>query len=108
MDDVAGECKVTPPNNWVAATSHTAPELKRGLRQTVGELLDRVDWPDPITKDTVITGTGAEFYSLPSDFRRLTGDDEAVYETIPTRRLCISVPTNGQWTHLKQVGTGGG
>lgn len=108
MDDVAGDCSVSPPPSWISATSLSYVELKRFLRQTVDELLDRVDWPDPIATDTVITGTGDETYALPSDFKRLTRDPLTVYETTTTRRRGIPVPTNGAWTHLKDLGSAGG
>lgn len=108
MDDVADECSVVPPSSWVAATSLTYRELKRFLRQTVDELLERVDWPDPIAKDQVITGDGSETYTLPSDFKRLTRDPLTVYETTTTRRAGIPVSTNGKWTHLKDIGSAGG
>lgn len=108
MDEAADECSVSPPSSWVAATTLTYRDLKRFLSKTVNELLERVDWPDPIGLDTTITGTGVETYNLPSDFKRLTRDDYAVYETTTTRRPCIPVPTNGQWTILQQQGSAGG
>ena len=74
MDEAADECSVSPPSSWVAATTLTYRDLKRFLTKTVNELLERVDWPDPIGLDTTITGTGVETYNLPSDFKRLTRD----------------------------------
>lgn len=109
MDDVALECAVTVPGSWIAAiTTRTYRELHSILHQTVAELLDRVDWPDPITIDYTITGDGSEEYDLPSDFRRLTFDAGAVYETTTTRRNVIPVTSNSAWTHLEQWGTAGG
>lgn len=109
MDDVALECAVTVPGSWVAAiTRRTYAELHSILRITVAELLDRVDWPDPITRDTTFTGTGDEEYDLPTDFKRLTFDDMAVYETTTNRRACIPVTSNGAWTHLEEHGSAGG
>lgn len=109
MDDVALECAVTVPGSWIAAvTQRTYAELQSILRLTIDELLDRVDWPDPITNDAVITGTGVESYSLPDDYRRLTFDEWTVYETTRTRRPGIPVTTNGAWTALKQYGSAGG
>jgi hypothetical protein len=109
MDDVALECAVTVPGSWIAAvTQRTYAELQSVLRLTVDELLDRVDWPDPITNDTVIVGTGVESYDLPEAYKRLTFDDYAVYETTRTRRSAIPVTSNGAWTALKLYGSAGG
>lgn len=108
MNDVADECSVNPPNSWITATTLSYRDLKRFLRKTVDELLDRIDWPDPITKDVVITGTGVAAYNLPSDFKRLTRDQWCVYETTTTRRAGIPVTTNGDWTFLQDVGSAGG
>lgn len=109
MDDVALECAVAVPGSWLAVTTQrTYAEMHSVLRITVRELLDRVDWPDPITNDIAITGTGVASYDLPDDFRRLTFDDMAVYETTRTRRPCIPVTSNGAWTALNQYGSAGG
>lgn len=108
MDDVADQCAVAPPASWITANTLTYRQLKTSLRQTVEELLDRIDWPDPITKNVTITGTGAETYALPSDFLRLTRDDGATYETSTTRRRGIPVPTNSNWTFLQDWGSASG
>lgn len=107
MDKVARECRASVPTDWVAATLPTYMELKDLLSETADDLLERVDWPDPISKDTTITGDGSETYSLPSDFKRLTRDDLAVYETTTTRRAGIPVATRGAWTHLEEMGSAG-
>lgn len=109
MDDVALECAIPTPNSWIAAiTKRTYQEMHSVLRITVDELLKRVDWPDPVTQDFTITGTGVEEYALPDDFRRLTKDDLCVYETTTNRRACIPITSNGAWTHLQQHGSAGG
>lgn len=109
MNDAALECAIQTTNGWIAASAkRTYAEMTAILNATVEELLDRVDWPDPITKDTVITGTGVESYDLPADFKRLTHDEYCVYETTTTRRFGIPVKTNGEWTNLKQLGSAGG
>lgn len=108
MDEAADDCSVSPPSSWIAATTLTYRDMKRFLRQTVTEILERVDLPDPITLDATITGTGAVTYDLPAAFKRLTRDDYSVYETTTVRRPCIPVNTNGQWTWLNQVGSGSG
>lgn len=108
MTKIARECKVTAPNTWSSATTLTVLEMKDLLQETVDELLERVDWPDPISKTTVITGTGVETYALPDDFKRLTRDELAIYETTKTRRAGIPVTTRGQWSFLQDIGSAGG
>lgn len=109
MDDVALECATSVPNSWIsAATTRTYAEFHSILRITARELLDRADWPNPVTKDAVIAGTDAETYDLPADFRRLTFDDDTVFETTRTRGSAIPVTSNGAWTALKLYGSAGG
>lgn len=108
MDRAARECSVKRPSSWISSTVETIEELRDDfLLQTVDELLDRVDWPGPIGKQTTITGDGTVDYTLPSDFRRLARDPLAVYETTTTRRAAVPVATDGEWTHLNQIGTAG-
>ncbi|MEJ5081053.1 phage adaptor protein [Ochrobactrum sp. MYb379] len=108
MNRAARECKIKAPGAWVPAMGLSHAELKDFLLETVEELIERLDWPDPTTKDLIITGTGVEKYDLPSDFSRLTRDDFAVYETTTTRRAGIPVTSNGGWTFLKQHGSAAG
>lgn len=108
MNKAARECRITPPTSWIAATSLSYMDLKDYLQDTVDELLERVDWPDPIARDTAVVGDGTADYDLPSDFKRLTRDPLTVYETTTTRRACIPVTTNGEWTYLNDIGSAGG
>lgn len=108
LSKAARGCSVTPPNSWVSSTSLTAAEFRDHLTDTVDEILSRLDLPDPVTQDVVIPGTDAETYALPSDFKRLTRDPLAVYETTTNRRPCIPVASNGAWTHLGLTGSAGG
>lgn len=110
MNDVALECAMSLPVSWVASTTRrTYAEMLSILRITVRELLDRVDWPDPITVDYTITGDGVTTeHALPAAFRRLTFDEVAMYETTTLRRACIPVTSNGAWTHLEQIGSTAG
>lgn len=107
MEVAARQCSVTVPSDWITTTDITILELKDFLVETVDELLDRIDWPSPLGADTTITGTGASSYSLPSAFKRLTRDSWAVYETTTTRRRCVPIVTNGEWTHLNELGSAG-
>lgn len=108
LDLAARRCSFTPPASWVSQTTASAMEFKDLLGETVEELLDRIDWPEPITKDTTIAYTGSEPHTLPSDFLRLTRDPLAAYETTTTRRAVVPVASNGAWTHLEQIGSAGG
>lgn len=108
LDRCARECSVPVPTGWAAATRLAHVELRDDfLPETVAELLDRIDLPAPIGKQTTITGDGSESYDLPSDFRRLARDRLAVYETTTLRRAGTPVATDGAWTHLNQIGTAG-
>lgn len=109
MNEAARACSVAAPSSWLAANATlTQLQMRDFLNQTAREILDRVDLPEPFTVDYVITGNGSEGYELPSDFLRLTRDGNAVYETTSTRRNCIPVSTNGEWTYLKEIGSAGG
>lgn len=108
LDRAARRCSITPPSNWVTSTTSTAYEFKDLLQETVEEMLDRVDWPDPITKDVAVTYSGSPPESLPTDFLRMTRDENAVFETTSTRRQVIPVRTNGEWTYLEDIGTAAG
>lgn len=108
MDDAALQCSVAIPTSWITNTTLTYQEMRLFLRQTVDELLERIDWPDPITTDYVITGVAGATFALPAGFQRLTRDPMAVYETTTTRRACIPVSSNGAWTFLEDTGSAGG
>jgi hypothetical protein len=108
LDTAARACRVKAPTNWVSSTTDTSMEMKDVLAETVDELLERVDWPDPITLDVPITGTDVETYDLPDGFKRLTRDEFAVYETTRSRRPCIPVASNGAWSALQLHGSAGG
>lgn len=108
MDRAARECSLTPPASWISTTLLSYAELKDFLAETVEELQERIDWPSPIGKETVIAGDGSEDYDLPSDFLRLTRDPLTVYETTTTRRAGVPVSSSGAWTHLKDMGSAGG
>lgn len=108
LDKVARRTSIVPPPSWITASALHHQAIKDALDETVEELLDRVDWPAPITKNVTITGTGAETYPFPADFLRFSRDDGTVYETTTTRRRGIPVPTNSDWTFLKDWGSASG
>ena len=106
MNAAALECSLPVPAVWVTSTNLNEKLLKQYLDDTVRELARRIDW-EQLTTDYTITGTGAESYSLPSDFMRVAAGDNAVYENSPNRRPCIPVDRDGDWTELKQIGFAG-
>lgn len=108
LSRAARQCSVKQPSNWLTASEESYNELRDDfLLETVADILDRVDLPSPIGAQAVITGDGSETYNLPSSFRRLHRGAFAVYETTNQRRPCIPVTDDGQWTHIKQIGSTG-
>lgn len=103
----ARECSVIPPSSWLTATDQTALEVLDFLDETRADIQDRLELTGPMSKTVVITGTGAESYSLPADYRRLHRGQFAVYERFRTRRDCVPVSDDGQWEYLKELGTAG-
>ena len=100
LDRAARQASVPLPSNWVTDTTQTIVEMRDWLAETVDDILERVDLPSPITQTTTISGTGAESYSLPTDFKRLTRGPLAVYETAPVRRRVWPVSDAGQWSDM--------
>lgn len=108
LNRIARECSVSAPSSWVAATSHTHVQIRDDfLLETIDDMKNRVNWPSPIGKQTAIAGDGSEDYDLPTDFQGLQFGETAVYETTTTRRWGVPVATDGEWTQLKTLGTGG-
>lgn len=107
----ARQCSIDEPSSWVSTTEEDAVALRDDfLVQEVEDILDRFDLPPPIGAQARITGssdaTDAGF-TLPDDFRRLQRDCLAVYETQPSRRVCVPISTEGEWTHIQEVGLAG-
>ena len=108
MDHAARRCSIGAVTSWATSQTTTALEMKDFLTETAEELLDRVELPDPITLDEVITGTGVATYTLPTAFKRLSRGSAAVYESTSTRRMCIPITSNGDWTYLQDIGSAAG
>lgn len=107
LSRAARQCSVTPPTNWITSTKLEIQELRDDfLPETASDILDRLDLPSPIGKQTTIAGDGSETYTLPSDFKRLARDQRAVYDGL-LDRPCIPVNSDGDWTYLKDIGTAG-
>lgn len=108
LDRVARACSLEPPNSWLSETRAAYVEIRDDfLLQTVDDIRQRKDTIEPIRRTLAITGTGASRYSLNSGVVRLTRDPLAVYETDPVRRACLPLRSEGEWTHLNQVGSAG-
>jgi len=107
LNRAARQCSVSEPASWVSATDPTALEFKDFLDETREDVQMRCDWVGPISKTTVITGTGVEDYALPTNFLRLHRDDYAVYERNRTRRPCVPVTRDGEWEYIDELGITG-
>lgn len=82
-------------------------EIRDFLAETVDDILERLDVTGPLSQTVVITGTDAETYPLPVDYKRLQRGTYAVYERFRTRRACVPVSDDGQWEYMKELGTAG-
>lgn len=101
---VARQCSVSAPSSWLTATADEHAEIRDDfLLETIDDILERVDLPSPIGSQTTITGTGAETYSLPANFKRLYRDNLAVFDKFLDRPVC-PVTTDGEWTYIKELG----
>ena len=110
LDRVARQCSLTAPSLWLSATTATAKEIRDDfMLEVIEDLQRRIDWPSPMGKQTTITGDGSSVsYALPSDFVRLADDTLAVYETSTVRRYGVPVHSDGEWTHINEIGTAAG
>ncbi len=108
LDRAARHCSVTPPTSWASASTTEHVEIRDDFfLEIVDNIRDRIDLPAPIGKQTTITGTGAESYSLPVNFHRLQRDPLAVYETTRLNRAGTPVTSDGLWTHINTIGSAG-
>lgn len=107
LDRIARQCSVKAPSSWLTATRDDHLELRDDfLLETVDDILDRCDMPSPIGAQTTIAGDGSETYSLPVNFKRLARDELAVYDNNLDQPV-YPITTDGEWTHLKDIGTVG-
>jgi hypothetical protein len=107
LNRAARQCSVSPPSAWTTATDNQSMEIKDFLEETAFDILDRIDLPAPVSAQFTITGDGSETYALPAGLRRIQRDDHAVFETSNQRRPLIPVTSDGQWTHIKEIGSTG-
>ena len=107
LNRIARHCSISAPSSWLTATADEFVEIRDDfLRETVNDLLDRVDWPSPIGAQTTISGTGAATYALPADFRRLQRNPYSVYDDT-LDAYAIPITTDGDWVALVDSGIAG-
>ena len=114
LDRIARKCSVTTPSSWLTATGLQHVEIRDDFfEDTVSDILDRADMPEPIAATTSFTaggGTtqadGSERFTLPTDFRRLAHEDNAVYDETQDRPA-LGVARSGSWENLTDVGATG-
>ena len=108
LNRAARHCSIVAPSSWVGATKADHVELRDDfLLETIDDIRDRIDLPAPIGKQTTIAGTGAESYSLPTNYHRLQKDALAIYETTTLRRAGSPISADGLWSHINQIGGAG-
>jgi hypothetical protein len=107
LNRIARHCSISAPSSWISATADEYVEIRDDfLRETVSDLLDRVDWPQPVGAQYTVTGTGAATYALPSDFRRLQRNPYSVYDE-NLDAPGIPVTSDGDWVELLDSGIAG-
>ena len=107
LNRIARHCSIQRPSSWITATEDEYVEIRDDfLRETVDDLLDRVDWPSPIGVEYTLTGTGVATYALPSDFRRLQRNPYSVYD-VQLDAPGIPVTSDGEWVELLDSGIAG-
>ncbi|HPG23167.1 MAG TPA: hypothetical protein PLH75_10300 [Amaricoccus sp.] len=108
LDAIARQCSIsTPANGWVAATQPQHVEIRDGfVRETVDNILDRIDFPEPVSESRVVTGIGAEEQGLPTDFLRLHRQPLAVYH-VERQEPCVAIHSDAEYEFLKTRGAAG-
>ena len=107
LNRIARHCSIQAPSSWITAVADEYLEIRDDfLRETVDDLLDRVDWQQPVGAQTTITGTGVASYALPSDFRRLQRNPYSVYDE-QLDSPGIPVTSDGDWVELLDSGIAG-
>lgn len=107
LSRAARQVSVSPPSSWVTASADEYAEIRDDfLLETVDDLQERIDWPQPVGASVTITGTGVETYALPTDFKRLQRDARAVFDEALDRHA-FPITTDGDWLELKEDGIAG-
>lgn len=107
LNRIARHCSIQAPSSWITATADEYLEIRDDfLRECVDDLLDRVDWPQPVGAQYTITGTGVASYALPADFRRLQRNPYSVYDE-QLDAPGIPIHSDGDWVELLDSGIAG-
>ena len=107
LNRIARHCSISAPSSWVTATADEHVEIRDDfMRETVDDLLDRVDWPQPVGAQVTITGTGVATYALPAGFRRLQRNPFSVYDAL-LDAPGVPITTDGDWVQLLDSGVAG-
>lgn len=114
LDRIARQVGVKAPSSWVTATRDDHVAIRDDfLRETVDDILDRCDFPNPIASKQTVTGgagttqaDGSERFSLNADFVRLQRDDFAIYDP-QQDRPAIPVTDDGMWDYITDIGATG-
>lgn len=107
LNRIARQCSINVPSSWVTATRPDHVEIRDDfLNETVTDITDRVDVPAPLSGRLALTGTGAETYTLPTDFKRLQRSENTVYD-VSQDRPCVPIPRDGDWEFIRDTGTAG-
>lgn len=104
LDRIARDVSVEVPSDWITTTETAHVEIRDDfLLETVADVTDRLDWPDPISDIYDLTGSGVNSYTLPAQFKRLQRGPLAVYEETRQRK-CRPVTTDDLGTYIADVG----
>lgn len=114
LNRIARQTSVAVPSSWVTASQTAQVEIRDDfVRETVDDILDRLDLPSPVGAQTTLTGgdgttqaDGSERFTLPSNFRRIQRDQLALYD-VDQDRPCIPVTNAGEWSMLTDIGAAG-
>ncbi len=107
LNRAARQLSISAPSSWITATEDTYAEIRDDfLRQTVDDIVDRFDWPSPVSAEVTISGTGVETYALPADFLRIQRIDMAVHDSSFTRYTAPE-PDDAYWADMRQNGVSG-
>lgn len=107
LNRIARHCSISAPSSWITAAADEHVEIRDDfLRECVDDLLDRVDWPQPVGAQVTIAGTGVASYALPADFLRLQRNAYSVYDE-QLDAPGIPVSTDGDWVELLDSGIAG-
>ena len=113
LNRIARQCSVKAPTSWLNATRDEYLEIRDDfLQETVDDLLERVDWGEPLTVTTTITGPGtsntdgSSNHTLPTDYTRTNRDKFTFYDNNQDR-VGVPVTESGMWEYITDLGTSG-